>query len=78
MKILIINPNSSKIVTNSINNEANIYRAEELEIKVISDEMGPLAVETGYDEIVAADFVVNKLKNDGHEYDAAIIGCFSD
>jgi allantoin racemase len=78
MKILIINPNSSQIVTNSIDNEANNYREEELQIEVVNDHMGPLAIETDYDEFTATNFVVNKFKNHGYGYDAGIIGCFSD
>lgn len=78
MRILIMNPNSSQIVTNSIKNEANKYSTEDLEIEVISDEMGPLAIETNYDEITAATFVINRIKDVEYAYDAAVIGCFSD
>ena len=78
MKILIINPNSSSVVTDSINNEANNFRNDNLLIDVVNSETGSKAIETNYDEIVAASFVTDKFKKVEKKYDAGIIGCYSD
>lgn len=78
MRILIINPNSSDAITNSIYNEAIKYQNDNLIIDVEKAESGPKIIMTYYDELLAAAFVVNKFQEVGEKYDAGIVGCFSD
>ena len=78
MKILIINPNSSQIITNTIYNEAKKFQNMNEEISVKKAETGPKAIETNYDEVIGSTFVINKFRKEEEKYDAGIIGCFSD
>ena len=78
MRILIVNPNSSQIITDAIYDEAKKFQTENLKISVEKAETGPKAIETNYDEVISSSFVINKFRKEEGKYDAGIIGCFSD
>lgn len=78
MKILIFNPNTSDDVTEKIRIEALKYACEDLIIDVKKAPIGPIAIETSYDEVIAAYVTVEELKKIEDEYDAFVIACFAD
>jgi len=79
MKILVINPNASKSVTDHIRHELEKIKRVDTELTVINPEHGPVSIESAYDETLAAYHtmdLVKKANADG--YDAIVLACFSD
>jgi allantoin racemase len=79
MKIIVINPNSSKSVTDHIRVELMKIKRADTELTVINPERGPVSIESAYDETLAAFHImelVKKANADG--YDAIVLACFSD
>lgn len=78
MRLLIINPNSSQGITDSIFREAKKYENHLLQIDVITSKNGPAAIKTDADELTAGYHVVKELVCRKDEYDAMVIACASD
>lgn len=79
MKILVINPNASKSVTDHIRHELEKIKRSDTELTVVNPEHGPVSIESAYDETLAAFYtmdLVKKANADG--YDAIVLACFSD
>jgi allantoin racemase len=79
MKILVINPNSSKSVTDHIRTELMRIKRPDTELTVINPEHGPVSIESAYDETLAAYHtmdLVKKANADG--FNAIVLACFSD
>lgn len=78
MQILLINPNSSEMVTRALQTAADPLQTESLQIHVTHCPDTPEAIVTSYDELKAGAAVVELLMKKQADYDAAIIGCFAD
>jgi allantoin racemase len=79
MKIMVINPNSSVDMTNHIRKALEGIKRLETELTVTCPDKGPLAIESAYDETLAAFYSMDLVKKANAEnYDAVIIACFSD
>jgi allantoin racemase len=79
MKIIVINPNSSKSVTDHIRVELMKIKRADTELTVTNPEHGPVSIESAYDETLAAYHtmeLVKKANADG--FDAIVLACFSD
>ena len=77
MKILVINPNSSKEMTLGIDASARKYASADTEIRTISSTGGPLAIECLADAEAVQDQImgyVNQANEDN--YDAVIMACY--
>ncbi|NLL92053.1 MAG: hypothetical protein GX222_06505 [Ruminococcaceae bacterium] len=75
-RILLLNPNSTKSVTERISKTAKRYDQPGFIIETITCEDAPSAIETSYDELMSGKAVVDELSK--REFDAAAICCFSD
>ena len=79
MRILVINPNSSKEMTDSIRESLDRVRRPETELTVCCVEEAPPAIESATDIAMSVPFLIEKVRwADAEAYDAVIIACFSD
>src|SRR4051812_49380189 len=71
-KILIINPNTTASMTNTIAEAARTVAAAGTEIVAVTSAMGPASIEGFYDEAFAVPGLIHALQ-DAPDADAAII-----
>src|SRR3981081_2246049 len=76
-KILIVNPNTTASMTETIGAAARAVAAAGTEIVAVTSSMGPASIEGYYDEAFAVPGLIQALSN-APDADAAIIGCFAD
>jgi len=76
-KILIVNPNTTTSMTETIGAAARAVAASGTEISAVTSSMGPASIEGFYDEAFAVPGLIQALLN-APDADAAIIACFDD
>ena len=76
-KILIVNPNTTASMTDTIGAAARVVAAPGSEIVAITSAMGPVSIEGYYDEAFAVPGLIQALR-DTPDADAAIVACFDD
>jgi len=76
-KILIINPNTTASMTETIAGAARAVAAPGTEIAAVTSTMGPASIEGFYDEAFAVPGLIEALLN-AKDADAGIIACFDD
>lgn len=78
IKLLVINPNTEKGMTEQIEKSIETLMLKNVEIKVITNEGGPVSIEGHTDEIVSAYQILKLLGRQKDEvYDGYLIACFS-
>ena len=78
VRILLLNPNSTQMVTQRIQRAAAPYQSAELEITAATAKKAPPAIETAMDELQASIAVLEELEARKGTYDGAALCCFSD
>ncbi len=78
MKILIINPNSSKSMTANIQQAASKFAAGEFEVETRSTPGAPEFIETYEDQVKSAPGMSKLLRENEGKYDAFIVACHCD
>jgi allantoin racemase len=76
-RILIVNPNTTASMTESIGAAARAVAASGTEIVAVTSPMGPASIEGFYDEAFAVPGLIQALLN-APDVDAGIIACFDD
>ncbi len=76
-KILIVNPNTTVSMTETIGAAARAVAASGTEISAVTSSMGPVSIEGYYDEAFAVPGLIQALIS-APDADAAIIACFDD
>ena len=76
-KILIVNPNTTASMTDTIAAAARAVAAPGTEISAVTSPMGPASIEGFYDEAFAIPGLIQALLN-APDADAGIIACFDD
>jgi allantoin racemase len=76
-KILIVNPNTTASMTETIAAVARAVAAPGTEISAVTSSMGPASIEGFYDEAFAVPGLIQALL-DAPDADAGIIACFDD
>jgi allantoin racemase len=76
-KILIVNPNTTASMTETIGAAARAVAAPGTEILAVTSAMGPVSIEGYYDEAFAVPGLIQALMN-APDADAAIVACFDD
>jgi len=76
-KILIVNPNTTTSMTETIGAAARAVAAPGTEISAVTSAMGPVSIEGYYDEAFAVPGLIQALIN-APDADAAIVACFDD
>jgi allantoin racemase len=79
MKILLINPNTTASMTESIALAARVVAAPGTEIVAVQPSFGPASIECHYDEAFAAAGVAEQVRLAASSRpDACVIACFGD
>jgi len=79
MKILVINPNTSKEMTNGIHISAKKYARPDTEIDTVCPEEGPRSIESAYEETLAGQGVLERvIEGNKKKFDAIVIACYGD
>lgn len=79
LRIKIINPNTTKEMTEGIDAAAKKYKRPETEIVTVSPDYGPATIDNFYDEALSAVGVLEEVKKGLAEgFDGFVIACFSD
>jgi allantoin racemase len=76
-KILVVNPNTTASITETIAAAARAVAAPGTEILAVTSSMGPASIEGFYDEAFAVPGLIQALLN-ARDADAGIIACFDD
>ena len=76
-KILIVNPNTTTSMTETIGAAARAVAAPGTEITAVTSATGPVSIEGYYDEAFAVPGLIQALMN-APDADAAIVACFDD
>jgi allantoin racemase len=79
MKILVINPNTTKEVTTQIEQSITPYKRVDVELTVVNPKRGPKGIESYYHKSIVAQEVIPLITQaERNNYDAVVIACFSD
>ncbi|MDF9844508.1 MULTISPECIES: aspartate/glutamate racemase family protein [unclassified Paenibacillus] len=79
MKIKVINPNTTWEMTRGIEHAAKSAARPGTEILAVSPEMGPVSIESYYDEYLAIPGVLQEIqKGEAEGIDAYVIACYGD
>jgi allantoin racemase len=78
MRILFINPNTSKEFTGRIQTIAQQYALPTTEVAAINPSSGPRSIESIYDELLSSAGTLELLIAELDNYDAFVIACYSD
>ena len=79
MKIRVINPNTSAAMTAKIGREASRVASLGTEIEAVNPDMGPVSIESHYDDAVAVLGVLAEIrKGEAQGCDGYVIACFGD
>jgi len=78
MKILIINPNSDRDMTASIQKKAESFVEEGCEVKCVSTKGAPRFIENYEDAALAADGMIRLVRQNEKSCDAFILACHCD
>jgi allantoin racemase len=79
MKLLLINPNTSGPMTESIAEAARAVAAPGTDIRAVHPTFGPVSIESHYDEAFAAAGVAEQLRLAADwAPDAVVVACFGD
>ena len=74
MKIMVINPNRSVDMTNHIRKTLEDIKRPETELIVACPDKGPIAIESAYDETLAAFYCMELVKKANQERFDAVLG----
>lgn len=78
MKLLVINPNSSKAMTADIDKSARAYAASDFEVDTMLTACAPEFIDTYEDAAQAAPGMVKLVRDNESAYDAFIVACHCD
>ncbi|RSK47443.1 aspartate/glutamate racemase family protein [Bacillus canaveralius] len=79
MKIKVINPNTTLEMTKGIEHAAKTAARPDTQIIAVSPEMGPVSIESYYDEYLSIPGVIEEIKKGEEEgVDAFVIACWGD
>ena len=76
-RILIVNPNTTTSMTETIGAAARAVAAPGTEISAVTSAMGPASIEGFYDEAFAIPGLIQALRS-APDADAGIVACFDD
>jgi allantoin racemase len=79
MRIKVINPNTTQSMTETIGAAARHVAARGPEIIAVSPQMGPVSIESHYDEAASVIGILDEIrKGEADGIDGYIIACFGD
>ncbi|KIL44603.1 aspartate/glutamate racemase family protein [Jeotgalibacillus soli] len=79
MKIKVINPNTTLEMTEGIEHAAKSAARPDTQILAVSPKMGPISIESYYDEYLSIPGVIEEIiKGEKEGVDAYVIACYGD
>jgi len=78
MRLLLVNPNTTPEMTESVEAHARRYARPETEIVAMNPEKGPASIEGFFDDAIAAEATLDLLIRQKGKFDAYIIACGGD
>jgi|SRR5699024_5287432 len=79
MKIKVINPNTTSGMTEGIDSAAKSVARKNTKIVSVTPEMGPVSIESYYDEYLSIPGVIEEIiKGESEEVDAYVVACYGD
>lgn len=78
MHLLLINPNTTRSMTDTIAAAARAAAAPGTEVRAVQPTFGPASIECHLDEVVAAAGVAEQVRRAGDWPDAVVVACFGD
>lgn len=77
MRLLVVNPNTTRSMTEKIGDAARAVASAGTEVIAVNPADGPPSIEGYYDEVFAIPGLIAEMRRAG-EVDATIIACFDD
>jgi len=77
MRILVVNPNTTKSMTEKACKAARKVASPGTEVIAVTSEHGPVSIEGYYDEAMAVPGMLKAIQNQA-DFDAVVIACFDD
>ena len=78
MNILILNPNTSKLVTQKINDIIKRIARKDVNAVVTQIEAGPESLESYFDEIQAGPYIIKSVTGAQDKFDSVLLAAFCD
>jgi len=79
MRLLVVNPNTSASMTESIGRAACTAAGQGVEVVAVNPARGPVSIEGYFDEVFAAPGLVEEVvKGDAAGFEAFVVACFDD
>lgn len=79
MKVIyLINPLTDKGFEQMTMREIEPLVTADIQLRVVSIDKGPASIECRYDEVIAAPYLVKKVKEVTDKADAIVVNCFGD
>jgi len=78
LRILIVNPNTSKSFTDQVQSIADKYASADTDVLAVTPKSGPRSIESIYDELLSSHGTLSVLLEKQDQFDGFMIACFSD
>lgn len=78
MKVLLVNPNTTKQMTDDMVVQASRYAREGTSVEGATAAFGAVSIEGHYEEEHGVAATLAILRERAHEYDGVVLGCFGD
>lgn len=78
IRILVINGNTMEEMTDGIHREGSAAAGPDVEVVTVTPEMGPLTIETFYDDYMAIPGILKEILKHEDDFDAFVIACWGD
>jgi allantoin racemase len=78
MNILVLNPNTSKVVTQKINDIVQRIARKDVNAVVTQIEAGPESLESYFDEIRAGPYIIKSVIEAQDKFDSVLLAAFCD
>ncbi len=76
MRLLVVNPNTSREMTDTIAVAAHAAAGPGVEVDVVCPDQGPESIEGRFDEVVSAYWTVERVMRVADIYDGFVVACY--
>lgn len=78
IRILVINGNTMEEMTRGIHREGSDAASPDVEVVTVTPDMGPMTIETYYDDFMAIPGILKAIIENEDDFDAFVIACWGD
>src|SRR5919202_301630 len=76
MRLLVVNPNTSREMTETIGVAARAAAGAGTTVEVVCPDQGPASIEGRFDEVVSAYWTLDKVMRLADGYDGVVVACY--